>query len=315
MDIDRWLGHTDVALCVGEYMGLRAAHRCKVTSLASRRSLSGVCAKLEALFPSALYVCGSNDLNVFSAETFDLSTGLWRSIPQTLGNHVFGHVVAAAVAGKLFVAKIDSTAAEWYDPESKTWALLPPMLSPPRREVVHAVLGGKLYLCGGTWYMYSIQALNAAVRFDPDTVSWEALPSMLSGRDEAGIAAMGGNLYVCGGHGDDDECLHSVERFDPGTGSWEQLQPMCMGRGRPAMTVASDELYACGGCNSNSCVGNRCHMSLQSVERYDAAANTWEHLHSLSMPRHNPAISTFHRHIYVFGGRACGGDGNNKTGV
>ena len=81
------------------------------------------------------------------------------------------------------------------------------------------------------------------------------------------------------------------------------------------MTVASDGLYACGGCNSNSGVGNRCHMSLQSVERYDAAANTWEHLHSLSMPRRNPAISTFHRHIYVFGGRACGGDGNNKTGV
>ena len=315
MNFAHWLGSADVALCVGEYVGLRAAHRCKVASLASCRILTDVCVHLKALFPSTLYVCGAQYLNVISAETFDLSTGLWRSLPPTLINHSIANAVVAALAGRLFVAETDTTTAEWYDPESQTWALLPPMLISPRREVVHAVLGGKLYLCGGSWVISSWQALNAAFCFDPDTISWETLPSMLVRRSGPGIASMGGNLYVCGGHGDSEDCLHSVERFDPYAGSWEQLQPMFTRRWKPAMTVASNKLYACGGCTNDSSGNNRRSIPwpTRSVERYDAAANAWEHVHSMSMPRQNPTVATFHGNVYICSGRLCGGEDRKAT--
>ena len=96
------------------------------------------------------------------------------------------------------------------------------MLSARYRHTV-AVLGGKMYVCGGQ--KIDGRATDSVEVYDPSTDSWREVSPMHHARFSHAVTTLDGRLYVVGGfaHG---VWLSSVERYDPETNAWEELSAL-----------------------------------------------------------------------------------------
>lgn len=96
------------------------------------------------------------------------------------------------------------------------------MLSARYRHTV-AVLGGKMYVCGGQ--KIDGRATDSVEVYDPSTDSWREVSPMHHARFSHAMTTLDGRLYVVGGfaHG---VWLSSVERYDPETNAWEELSAL-----------------------------------------------------------------------------------------
>lgn len=162
-----------------------------------------------------------------------------------------------------------------------------------------AVIGGKLYVCGGCEEMDAVMRL--VERFDPKVGSWEAMPPMLVAREGAAAGAIDGKLYICGGSGF-GEMFSSAERFDPVTNSWEMLPSLSEPRAwsgagtvvAPGGDCAGARLYVCGGQNR--------HDPLSSAEYFDTVAGAWCGAPEMAEQRSAPAAATIGSVLYICGG-------------
>ena len=75
-------------------------------------------------------------------------------------------------------------------------------------------------------------------------------------------------LYAVGGR-DGSSCLRSVECFDPHTNRWSLCACMSRRRGGVGVAACRGFLYAVGGHDAPA------SSRFDSVERYDAKADTW----------------------------------------
>mmetsp|Transcript_50174 Transcript_50174/g.119460 ORF Transcript_50174/g.119460 Transcript_50174/m.119460 type:complete len:397 (-) Transcript_50174:241-1431(-) len=136
-------------------------------------------------------------------------------------------------------------------------------------------------------------SVDSAVRFDPSTKVWEALPGPGISRAAPAAAALVGRLYVVGGEAN-GEASRDVRRFDPWTEQWEVLPQMHVGRIRPAAVAHGGFLYVVGGHDGFKLV--------DSVERYSPRSRTWEILPAMNKPRYSCAASVYAGKLIVVGG-------------
>lgn len=152
-----------------------------------------------------------------------------------------------------------------------------------------------LYVCGG--WDDGQQALGLVESFDPNTRTWETMPSLGQPRACALAAQAMGNIYICGGW-DGERALNTVERFNPRAGSWEACAPMAQLRFSASGDSLNQHICVCGGWDGA--------MALDTAERFDVRAGVWEALPRMLQRRaHATAVAT-NGHLYV----CAGWDGN-----
>ena len=91
-----------------------------------------------------------------------------------------------------------------------------------------AVMGGKIYVTGGTGSQGSL--VNSAYVYDPQADAWTQLASMGTARRLHASAAVGGKLYVFGGVGTSSGRLSTAEVYDPASDSWALVTSLTSAR-------------------------------------------------------------------------------------
>ena len=81
-----------------------------------------------------------------------------------------------------------------------------------------AVLGRKLYLCGGVSRSNTVYVPDCEA-FDVDTLQWTPIPALPKGRNLCALAGMRGKVYVSGGlvMRADREVTGQLLALNPGT--------------------------------------------------------------------------------------------------
>ena len=184
---------------------------------------------------------------------------------------------------------------EFYDTQADTWTTGTPLPS-PRCNYASAVLGGKIYVLGGS----DGHVIKTAWAFDPCTGVWAEVAPMAKPRRGFAAAVADGKLYVIGGIGSDSDILRSVEAFDLQTGAWAQVAPLTTPRCFTGAAVLGGKIYVPGG-------GARSNEKLSTVEVYDPQTNTWAAAPKMKRARKGHGVAALGGKMYVAGGKLVGG--------
>lgn len=104
---------------------------------------------------------------------------------------------------------------EVFEPELKQWRRVA-SLSKPRSALGSAVLGNRLYVCGG---YDGFQSSDTVEMYEPGADRWSVVSTMQKHRSASGIAAFDAKIYAAGGH-DGYHIFDSVECYDTQSDSW-----------------------------------------------------------------------------------------------
>jgi hypothetical protein len=158
-----------------------------------------------------------------------------------------------------------------YDPVTDTWNEDVAGLQKKRWGHSASVVGGKIYVMGGTDVAKG-DALTSIEVYDPKTGSWEYEGEMTMGRIGHRAVAYEGKIYVIGGELKEPSpgTLDDVEVYDPVALSWETLSPMPTSRQFPAISLIGDVIYVLGGGVSYPYPGST------AVEAYNINEDSWE---------------------------------------
>ena len=226
-----------------------------------------------AVLRDKIYVIGgrSKDLPLLAGRTmdcFNIVTQTWQAAPPMTTRRV--GCAAVALDGKLYVVGgcFDDligvrTSMERFDPDTQAWEAMPPVPA-ARLYCSAATVHGKLYVIGGKvglGFRWASDPSDSMERFDPASNTWEAMPSMATGRYNCASAVMDGKLYVFGGFGTHESVLDSVESFDPATNEWARMPLMALKRAGLRASALNGQIYVQGGQVS----GRMVHHSILEV--------------------------------------------------
>eukprot|EP00927_Polykrikos_kofoidii_P066594 TRINITY_DN62166_c0_g1_i1.p1 TRINITY_DN62166_c0_g1~~TRINITY_DN62166_c0_g1_i1.p1 ORF type:complete len:377 (-),score=51.17 TRINITY_DN62166_c0_g1_i1:26-1099(-) len=171
-----------------------------------------------------------------------------------------------------------------------------------RWETADAVVGGRLYICGGTQGARALSSVESLdLRAAADQRQWETLAPMSQSRCGAVAGGVSGFLYVCGGM---NPTRASVERFHPNESLWEVGPPMLKARALATAVTLAGSLYVCGGFNDHGV-----RVNLGCVERLDPIARgDWRAAPPLAKPRLRAAAAVLDCSIFICGGEGINGD-------
>ena len=192
-----------------------------------------------------------------------------------------------------------------------TWTVkqkMPVALLDPRG----AELGGKLYAVAGKDHGRHPPAHAVHLQSRPPN-AWSQgpdLPTAYPAVENPGVASYNGKLYVFGG---------STAAFSGAVDERSGLRPghePVDDAGVDDDRAAADQrpkclngkIYVVGGMDNNG-------ASLNSVEVYDPATNTWSTAPSMAERRDNPGSAVLGGKLYVFGGRTRNADGTEVNGT
>lgn len=202
------------------------------------------------------------------------------------------------------------TSEVWrYDVGDRAWTSLAP-LATPRGGLGGGVLGGRLYVVGGSGAYArpdvrdDTPAGYASVEvYDFARNRWTPGPSMPTPRHHVASVVAGGKLYVVGGRAPEDTSLAAAERFDPATGTWERLPPLPLGAGSLAGTSAAGQVIVIGGGDEVE------NWVTPATWTFDTRSRRWRRLADLAIARHSETAATLGGDVYVLAGSPCGGYG------
>jgi N-acetylneuraminic acid mutarotase len=136
-----------------------------------------------------------------------------------------------------------------------------------------AVLGGKVYVFGGSTAPFSGAVSNASI-YDPGSNTWQSLPPMPLAVGGATAQVVDGRIWVAGGLNGAGASVANLQVFDPQTGGWSTASPMLERRDNAGSGVHTGRLYVFGGRTRNA-DGSVVNETLSSVEMYDPETDTW----------------------------------------
>jgi len=262
-----------------------------------------------ALLAGKIYLVGGHpdDQTTFaSGEVYDIASDRWSHLPDL--PIPLNHAAAAVAGGKLYLfggqsPQIDGGLSDRtyeLDPTTGLWREKARMSS-PRSAAAADVIGDRIYVVGG-----SPQAVSTRIEaYDPQSDTWELLPSMPTRRNHLTAVAIQGLLYVAGGRDVTVDSVAAIERFDPVARTWTTLAPMPTARNSHMAAAVRGCLYVMGGeTNSASSSG-----VFAQNEVYDPKTNTWQTVASMRTPRHAARAVTDGDKIYVPGGATHSGYG------
>ncbi|XP_073083461.1 kelch-like protein 4 isoform X2 [Manis javanica] len=247
----------------------------------------------------ALYAVGGMDAmrGTPTVEKYDLRTNSWQHCGTMSNLRVqFG----VAVNNKLYVLGGGNdfktlNIVECFDPDSKIWTVMPPMLT-ARYALGVATLKGPMYAVGGH---DGSNILNSVERWDPEGRDWTYVASMSSPRSRVSVVALNGKIYAIGGC-DGRSCLKSMERFNPHTDRWSPCASMSNRCGDVGAATHNGLLYVVGGHESSPSTQYTGFSNL--VEWYDPITDSWSAVAPLSFPREAVALCPLGDRLYVVGG-------------
>jgi len=179
-------------------------------------------------------------------------------------------------------------------------------LPAPLAESHAAVLDGRVHLAGGRTPAGEANAqwgdhADTGTHYvhEPDQDMWTIAPAMPTARNSGAAVTFENRLYVLGGRTVTRGNLAVVEMFDPVTGAWESLSPMPEPRGGIAAAELDGVIYVFGGEDATASGAGGVYPSVMA---YDIAADSWELLGAMPMPRHGLAAVVRNGEIMVIGG-------------
>jgi serine/threonine protein kinase len=185
-----------------------------------------------------------------------------------------------------------------YDPKLNAWQRLADC-NKTHANPAGGVLGGKLYVAGGSDELEVTDSLEA---FVPTTGRWIPRKAMPTARRNCAGAVLDDRFYVLGGNGLTNQFLRTVESYDPATDSWRKEPDMLTPRGGFGAVVSHGTIYVIGGATNTQgqCSG--------SVEIWRPGAN-WSLLPLAFLAAMPVSVAyafnaELDGHIYVFGGTA-----------
>ena len=232
---------------------------------------------------------------------------LWT--PVATAPQVRYEVAVALVRSKVFIfggffnEKAQATARiDVFDPATRSWTR-PHDMPVAFTHANAALLGDTIWFAGGFEGDSPGAATSRVWRYDPLRDGWSEGPPLPEPRASGALVTLAGALHYFGGWKADrktDAGDHWV--LDPGQAAWRRAAPLPTPRGHLAGVVLGGRIYAVGGCQGHDPVP----VDVDVVERYDPAADRWEPVAPLPLPRSHIEPGTFVRQnrIVVVGGRS-----------
>ncbi len=253
---------------------------------------------------TAVDLVGNESAPSTAASVTRPNTGTWaaeQSAPAAILD-----VGGAALDGKLYVVggKTGSGPVRTmyiYDPVADSWSAGPdlPAEYPAVENPAVVAYDGKLYVFAGSSDAFSGAVTSSAV-YDPAGNSWTMLTSMSIGRGGATAQAIGNLIYVVGGMDTNGVSLNSVEIYDPAQNSWSNGPSMQTRRDNAGSAVLNGQLYVFGG-RTREADGSG-PGTLQTVEMFDPATQTWTSREPMPTGRRVPVVGTLNGKVQVIGG-------------
>lgn len=273
---------------------------------------------------------------VGTVSEYDPTSDVWAARSDTPVPHYWSGVVADQ-GGKIYSIAGDTENNEAgitstlriYDAASDTWSV-GASLNTPRYSPGAAILSGTIYVAGGTTYgaanLSTLETLTLQGALPEPTatrtatpsptatstpaptpcsipsLSWSATSPMLARRAGHRTAEISGTLYVAGGMASLNILATGMLSFDLATQSWSNRPGPLTPRGYAGAAAVDGQLYLLGGMTTSPM-----YYSLDMIERYNPASNSWTTLAPMPFKRHNfSTVVGPNGHIYLFGGEAYG---------
>ena len=165
-----------------------------------------------------------------------------------------------------------------------------------------AVLGGRLWVVGGTGEGEDDDEMDSVERYDPAMDAWEAVTPMCYRRMDPAVAVLDGKIYAVGGTGSRGlgawGILQSCERYHPDTNAWEVLPDIPTHHNMSAAAPLDGKLWVAGGLKPG---GNHADKS-KTVAVFNPASNTWETKADLITGRSCHSLEVIGGDLYAVGG-------------
>ena len=207
-----------------------------------------------------------------------------------------------------------SKRADVYDPAEKTWRQLADL--PSAITHINTVLDGRsVWIAGGFKDGYPGKAIDEVWKYDIDSDTYVAGPSLPEPRAGGGLALVGRRLHYIGGlmsDRDTDSADHWVLDLDAateGSGEWKPAAPMPAARNQFGTVTRGGKIYVMGG-QFNHDSGQ---TDQSRTDIYDPATDSWSSGPELPAPHSHAEGSTFlsDDRVFMIGGMT-GGPDNRK---
>lgn len=249
----------------------------------------------------------------FSVHSATFPKIVWTTVaPSPIVRH---EANGALVADKIYVFGGYTDDDTWapkarsdvYDPVQNTWTRIADMPNPACTHVGTQVIGRDVYFaggyCGPGGGAYQTFATTAVWKYNVDTNTWLAMPSLPEARGAGALAVLNGKLHFFGGADihRKDRAEHWVLSVSPLGQTWTSATPLPTPRNHLGRAVLGGKIYAIGGQKGTSDKINQ----LATVEAWSPATNKWTPAASMSIPRSHISGATFvkdNRWIVVMGG-------------
>ncbi|CRL02759.1 CLUMA_CG015753, isoform A, partial [Clunio marinus] len=180
---------------------------------------------------------------------------------------------------------------ETYDTRADRWVrIYHEDPSGPRSYHGTAVIGTKLYCCGG---FNGHDYFNTCTRFDAVKKTWREIAPMHNRRCYVSVVSLNGLIYALGGY-DGQTRQNTAERYNPRTNQWTMIAPMNFQRSDADACVMNGKIFITGGFNGQEC--------LNTAEYYTPETNTWTLLPPMLTRRSGVSCASHRGIIFVIGG-------------
>jgi N-acetylneuraminic acid mutarotase len=203
-------------------------------------------------------------LSIYNPTTDSWTTGAAPSLNRA-------YVSAGIISGLMYVVggcigsdcRIGVTnALEIYDPVANTWSTGASMVT-ARYGAAAGVIGGKLYVSGGTTGCPPCDNANTTEIYAPTTNTWTTGASIPLSCDLMTGAVAGGLLYAIGGYerGSVNAVVGNLQVYDPTADSWSTGSAMPTSRQGAAAGVINGDIdqwrHLCGRGKQHSLPGSQ----------------------------------------------------------
>jgi N-acetylneuraminic acid mutarotase len=235
-------------------------------------------------------VPSGGNVNLF--RRYNPTTNVWEVLPD-VPTAVAGATLAYdAAGGRLFLfggADISTTIltlVQVFTFSTNSWTPGPP-LPAPRTAMGGGVVGGRVYLVGGS-ALASGGSADQNWEFDPGAGTYAVKALLPSPLAAPGSGISGGRLYIMGGRDAANNALNSNYEYDPATDSWATKAPLDIAVNAPGGTALGAMTAECHG--DIIIIGGgtpfldgegvpagaaRAPESTPLTQIYDIATNTW----------------------------------------
>lgn len=175
------------------------------------------------------------------------------------------------------------------------------------------VYENKIYVLGGIGISQppDTPALSVMEVYDPQTDSWQTMPSMGINRAGLCVSQINAKIYALGGwssHWAVGASAQVFEEYNVDSQKWIRKKDLSIPMGDFATVVLDNKIYMMGG----SAV-NYLETALKILSVYDPDTDQWTSLASMNSPRTAFAACALNNKIYAIGGMSAGAEGGLKS--